>query len=108
LDDESSVPSRNRDITASRPALEPNQSLILWITGVLSQRVKWSQSKAGHLLQCGVKIYEYNDWSFTSTPPKRYYRTMFKHSVKIFIHTCIHVLSSLVLLCMGVKLGLSH
>jgi hypothetical protein len=52
--------------TVSRPALEPTQPLIQWVTGALSLEVKWPGRESDHSPPFSVEVK--NAWRYTSTP----------------------------------------
>jgi hypothetical protein len=55
--------------TASKPALEPAQSPIQWVSDALFLGIKWPGRKAGHSPPLNAKVK--NDWRYTSTSPIR-------------------------------------
>jgi len=56
-------------VTASRPALEPNQPLVQWIPVALTPKVEWSGREADHSPPSSAEVK--NAQSYSSTPPIR-------------------------------------
>jgi hypothetical protein len=55
----------------SRPALGPTQPPIQWVPGALSLGVKQSGREGDHSPPSSAEVK--NAWSYTSTPPIRFY-----------------------------------
>jgi hypothetical protein len=76
--------------TMSRLALEPTQTPIHWVPGVLFLEVKWPGCEADHLPPSSAKVK--NAWSYTSTPP-RHLRDMVLSYTQGYLYLLLSVFS---------------
>jgi len=60
---------------ASRSALGPTQPHVKWISGALSQGVKWPGCEPDHSPPSSAEIK--NVWGYTFIPPARHYGMVF-------------------------------